>query len=88
MKTESNSIEELYRDAEILITGASGFIGKVLVEKLLRSCKDVKKIYLLMRTKKGQTAGTRIHQLTDNLVRINFTFLNSYIAKVAVLVIR
>lgn len=77
MKRESNLIKEFYRDAEILITGASGFIGKVLVEKLLRSCPDVKKIYLLMRPKKGQKAEARIIQLTGNPVRINYTFLNS-----------
>lgn len=68
MKSEAKSVKELYCGAEIFITGASGFIGKVLVEKLLRSCPDVKEIYLLMRPKKGQTGEDRIQQLTDNLV--------------------
>jgi FlaA1/EpsC-like NDP-sugar epimerase len=33
----------------IFITGATGFVGKVLVEKLLRSCPDIAKIYILVR---------------------------------------
>ena len=49
-----SNIAEFYRDRSIFITGATGFMGKVLVEKLLRSCPDIKTIYLLMRPKKGQ----------------------------------
>jgi len=42
----------------ILITGCSGFLGKVILEKLLRgySCK---RIYLLIRVKKGLSVGER-----------------------------
>ena len=37
----------------MFLTGATGFIGKVVLEKLLRSLSGVKKIYLLIRQKKG-----------------------------------
>lgn len=37
----------------ILITGASGFVGKVLVEKLLRDCKRIDKVFVLFRGKKA-----------------------------------
>ncbi|XP_031638474.1 putative fatty acyl-CoA reductase CG5065 [Contarinia nasturtii] len=50
--SESN-IANWYRDQIIFITGATGFMGKVLVEKLLRDCPEVKTCYLLMRTKRG-----------------------------------
>lgn len=50
---ENSQIAEWYSGKSILITGATGFMGKVLVEKLLRSCPDVKRIYLLIRSKKG-----------------------------------
>ena len=44
--------------------------AQVLVEKLLRTC-DVNKIYLLLRTKKGQSASQRLASLTTKLP---FTF--------------
>lgn len=52
MGTESH-IAEWYRDQIIFITGSTGFMGKVLVEKLLRDCPDIKACYLLMRAKRG-----------------------------------
>lgn len=51
-KSESH-IANWYRDQVIFITGSTGFMGKVLVEKLLRDCPDIKTLYLLMRTKRG-----------------------------------
>lgn len=62
------SIEKFYDDAEIFITGGSGFIGKVLIEKLLRSCRGIKAIYLLIRLKKGMSFEQRVEKLADNLV--------------------
>ncbi|XP_050358525.1 fatty acyl-CoA reductase 1-like [Nymphalis io] len=47
------SIQEYYKGKTIFITGGSGFMGKVLVEKLLYSCSDLDRIYLLLRNKKG-----------------------------------
>lgn len=66
--SESKSIKRFYDGAEIFITGGSGFIGKVLIEKLLRSCDGVKAIYLLMRPNKGENPAQRLRKLTDNLV--------------------
>lgn len=34
--SELSSIQEFYKDATVFITGATGFLGKILVEKLLR----------------------------------------------------
>ncbi|KAJ3639227.1 hypothetical protein Zmor_003907 [Zophobas morio] len=62
---EIATIPEFYRNKTIFITGGSGFIGKVLVEKLLRSCPDLKTIYLLLREKKGQAPEDRIKTITD-----------------------
>jgi alcohol-forming fatty acyl-CoA reductase len=58
-------IPEFYAGQEIFITGGSGFIGKVLIEKLLRSCPDVKAIYLLLRPKKGVEVEERLKEITD-----------------------
>jgi len=46
----------------VFITGGTGFIGKVLLEKLLR-CTDVKRVYLLIREKKGFSPEERLHQM-------------------------
>ncbi|CAH9093404.1 unnamed protein product [Cuscuta europaea] len=40
----------------ILITGATGFLAKVLVEKILRTQPDIKKLYLLIRANDSVSA--------------------------------
>ncbi|XP_071056868.1 putative fatty acyl-CoA reductase CG5065 [Onthophagus taurus] len=66
-------ITEFYTGKTVLITGATGFMGKVLLEKLVRSFPDIKKIYILIRSKKGCNPQERVKQLTNGVV---FTFHN------------
>jgi len=63
-----SQIGEFYAGRSVFITGATGFMGKVLVEKLLRSCPQVKHLYLLMRPSKGKDADTRLQELLTNQV--------------------
>lgn len=65
---EFESIRRFYEGANIFITGASGFIGEVLVEKLLRSCPRIGAIYILMRPKKNLTMTERIQEMTSKMV--------------------
>lgn len=58
-------IPKFYAGQEIFITGGSGFMGKVLIEKLLRSCPDVKAIYILLRPKKGKSIEERLKVIVD-----------------------
>lgn len=48
---------------------------QVLLEKLLRSCPGVSKIYLLIRPKKGQDAQERLQQLLCSPVRKSLKLL-------------
>lgn len=45
--------KSFYAGKSVLVTGATGFVGKVLVAKLLKSCASIKAIYVLIRTKKN-----------------------------------
>lgn len=62
------SVADAYTNRTLFITGATGFMGKVLVEKLLRDCGDVKCIYLLIRTKKGVDAVQRREDYLRHIV--------------------
>lgn len=48
-----------------------GFMGKVLIDKLLRTCPGIENIYLLIRKKKGKDIHTRIEELFDDAVRMS-----------------
>ena len=58
-----SEIAEFFKGKSVFITGATGFMGKVLVEKLLRSCNEVKCIYVLLRPKKGLDVKSRLIKL-------------------------
>lgn len=47
-----------------------GFMGKVLIDKLLRTCPGIENIYLLIRKKKGKDIHSRIEELFDDPVRL------------------
>jgi len=82
---ELTPIQEFYKGRSVLITGATGFCGKSLLEKLLRSCADVGKIYLLMRPKKDEDISTRLRKLFDDSVR-NITFATNKGYRISMLV--
>lgn len=75
MSTESlineklTPIQEFYYGQSIFITGGTGFMGKLLIEKLLRVCPGVVSIYLLVRPKKGKDVHQRTEEIFDDAVR-------------------
>lgn len=60
---ESSNIQKFYDGKSVFITGCTGFLGKVLLEKLLRSCAGVENIYVLVRKKKGMDMYSRIEEI-------------------------
>jgi fatty acyl-CoA reductase len=58
-----NRVADMLAGRAILITGGTGFMGKVLIEKILRTCSDVDTIYVLIRAKKGKEPRHRIEEL-------------------------
>jgi len=64
----NSDIVNYFAGKSVFITGGTGFLGKVLVEKLLRCCPDIQRIYLLMRAKAGSDINARLQQLVDTKV--------------------
>lgn len=62
------SVPEWFKNRHILVTGATGFMGKVLVEKLLRSCPDIASIYILVRPKRGKDPSQRLEDFINSPV--------------------
>lgn len=57
------NITDFYSDKIIFITGTTGFVGKVVLEKILRSLPDFKRIYIMVRPKKGMNNQQRIEEI-------------------------
>ncbi|CAM8961676.1 unnamed protein product [Rhodiola kirilowii] len=55
------SIVGFLENKTVLVTGATGFVAKVLVEKILRIQPNVKKLFLLVRAKDSASAATRLY---------------------------
>lgn len=52
----------------MLLTGCTGFLGKVILEKMMRSCPEVNKFYIMVRPKRK----------VQPIDRVKNEILNSY----------
>lgn len=66
------SIKEFYKNRDILITGGTGFVGKVLIEKILRSCNNVGRVFILLRSKRSKT----IHSRWEEIKKMAVSFIS------------
>ena len=53
------SVTESLGDKQVLITGSTGFLGKVVVSMLLRFHPDIEQLYLLIRSRSDKTSKQR-----------------------------
>lgn len=53
-------IRDFYKDKTLLMTGATGFVGKVVLEKIIRCLPEIKKLYIFVRPKKGVLIKDRV----------------------------
>lgn len=65
-------MQQFYQNKSIFVTGGSGFLGKIVIEKLLRSCQ-VDTIYVLIRSKKGKDIATRIEDIMNDVVSVDYS---------------
>ncbi|XP_063224745.1 putative fatty acyl-CoA reductase CG5065 [Bacillus rossius redtenbacheri] len=65
---EEHPVSQFFSGACVLVTGATGFVGKALVEKLLRCCPGLAAVYLLVRPKRGVDVAARHARLLQHHV--------------------
>jgi FlaA1/EpsC-like NDP-sugar epimerase len=65
---EKSPMQNFYSGKSIFLTGATGFMGKVISEKLMRTCPDIKAIYMLIRPKKGKEITKRFEEIFNDPV--------------------
>ncbi len=61
-------IADFFAGRYVLVTGATGFMGKVLVEKLIRSCPGLGGVFLLLRPKRGKDVQDRVKEILQSPV--------------------
>jgi fatty acyl-CoA reductase len=66
----ATTLQKFYQGKVVLVTGASGFLGKVLLMKLLQSCPDFKRIIVLLRRKNEDSCSDRLSKLLSNPVSV------------------
>ncbi|ELU15810.1 hypothetical protein CAPTEDRAFT_228509 [Capitella teleta] len=70
------SIPDFFNGRSLFITGVTGFMGKVLLEKLLRSCPEIRMIYVLIRPKRGVDAQVRLEKVLDSKLFLSLSETN------------
>jgi len=82
-----SSIAGSFENGVVLITGSTGFLGKMLTEKLLRCC-PVNTIAILVRGKKGLSASQRVEDIykqTVSTTYYNILFIQTFLKLLIIL---
>lgn len=55
-------IKQFYEGKTIFLTGTTGFVGKVVLEKFIRSLPHIKKLFVMVRAKKNISVQERFEK--------------------------
>ncbi|XP_075162295.1 fatty acyl-CoA reductase wat-like [Haematobia irritans] len=58
----TSNIQSFFKRKNVFITGGTGFLGKVLIETLLRTT-EIRKIFILMRSKRSKNEEERFNEI-------------------------
>ncbi|XP_071876870.1 fatty acyl-CoA reductase wat [Bombus fervidus] len=61
-----SQIRRFYAGKQILLTGCTGYLGTIILEKILRTCNDIGKIYLMIRERKNMEIKDRLKKYFTN----------------------
>lgn len=64
---DKSQIYKYYESKTVLVTGATGFLGRGLIEKLLRAC-PIKKVLIVLRPKKKESMEERGKKIFEGVV--------------------
>ncbi|OXU30482.1 hypothetical protein TSAR_013552, partial [Trichomalopsis sarcophagae] len=64
----SSNIQDYFAGKSVFMTGATGFMGKCFVEKILRDCPGLKRLYVLVRPRKGVPLEDKMRRYFGNYV--------------------
>lgn len=67
---DRSTIASFLAGKNIFVTGGTGFLGTVLLERLLSATPKIGNIYVLIRAKNGYSAEDRIKRLMSKVVSI------------------
>jgi len=62
MRAQGAGIREFYEGKTIFLTGTTGFVGKVVLEKIIRSLGNFKKLFVMVRAKKNMSVRERFEK--------------------------
>ncbi|XP_071570660.1 fatty acyl-CoA reductase 1-like [Temnothorax nylanderi] len=65
VKLTESEIAQFFSGRKVLITVGLGFLGKLLIEKLLRCCPNIATLYIFVRGKDGKNPHERVQQLEE-----------------------
>ncbi|KAG8230556.1 hypothetical protein J437_LFUL010157, partial [Ladona fulva] len=61
----SSEIARFFSGQSLLLTGATGFVGRALLFKLLKSCPQLQRVYVVVRRKKKKSAQERVREILE-----------------------
>lgn len=68
MSFEMSHVQQFMTGRSILVTGFTGFLGKLLVTKLLSSCPDIDTVFVLIRKGKHPNVEDRFARIIQSKV--------------------